>query len=247
MSFEPNNNDDGRLPEYRQMPEEPVQAAPLPYYSMLMTAALAIVFVMQLNAGLVDSLREVAFDKRSFLDGHRMWTILTSLVTHHDLMHIFFNAYAMFSFGRLLEVLSNRGHIPTIFLLSGLAGNALSLMLNPNVASIGASGGIIGLLGYTAVYAIKRKQFLDPAFRRNIFINIGFIAVFGLVLFEVIDNYGHLGGLVAGAVYGLIQIPRDPYRDPRSIGGIADAAGFLSLGIFLAICFFTSLYLLKVI
>ena len=54
MSFEPNNNDDGRLPDYRQMPEEPVQAAPLPYYSMLMTAALAIVFVMQLNAGLVE-------------------------------------------------------------------------------------------------------------------------------------------------------------------------------------------------
>ncbi len=218
-----------------------------PYYTWIMTAGLIVVFLCQLSVGVPDSIQLVSFDKQAFLNHQEMWRLLTGLVTHGSLPHIFFNAYAMFSFGRLVETLSNRSHLPTIFFISGISGSLLSLLLNPTVPVIGASGGIIGMLGYVAIYALKRKQFLDPAFRRSIFVNIGFIAVFGLLLFDVVDNYGHLGGIVAGALYGLVQIPSDPAVDPRPVSSIMDGVGFVGLGAFIALCTFTSLYLLNII
>lgn len=220
---------------------------PPPYYTFWMVGCLVATFLVQANVGILESVQLTAFDKQSFLQGQRFWTILTSIVTHGSFPHIFFNGFALYSFGRLFEVLSNRGHMPTIFILSALSGNFLSLLINPTIASIGASGGVIGLLGYIAVYTLKRKQFLDPTFRRDIFVNIGFIALMGFVLYGVVDNYAHLGGLLAGAFYGLIQIPSDTKADPRRIGPIADGVGFVCLGIFTALCAFTSLSLLDII
>ena len=73
--------------------------------------------------------------------------------------------------------------------------------------------------------------------------NIGFILVFGLILYQVIDNYAHIGGLAAGAVYGMVQIPSDERRDPRVAGSLVESIGVISLGIFIAAAAF-SIYLL---
>ena len=66
--------------------------------------------------------------------------------------------------------------------------------------------------------------------------NIVFIALYGLVLNQTIDNFGHLGGLLTGAIYGFIQIPKDLYKDPRDAGNAAQFGGLAALGIFIAVC-----------
>ena len=78
-------------------------------------------------------------------------------------------------------------------------------------------------------------------------INIGFILVFGIVLYRVIDNFGHIGGLITGAVYGLIQIPTDETADPREAGPATEFAGLASLGVVLATCVFSALLILHII
>jgi hypothetical protein len=110
----------------------------------------------------------------------------------------------------------------------------LSLAFIPDGISVGASGGIVGLLGYLTIYAFRRRRFIPPQFRKSLLINIGFLALFGLALFNVVDNYGHLGGLITGAVYGLVQIPSDEYVDPRAAGPVTKAAGVAALGVFVA-------------
>lgn len=249
MSVENQKDRHEEEPEVGQQAEAFQQyvVPPPPYYTFWMVGCLVVVFIAQFNFGILESAQDMAFDKQSFLRGERYWTFLTSMVTHGSIPHIFFNAFALYNFGRLFEVLSNRGHMPTIFFLSAICGSLLSLFVNPMIASIGASGGIIGLLGYVAVYSVKRKQFLDPRFRRDIFVNIGFIALMGFVLYGVVDNYAHLGGLLAGAVYGLIQIPSDPEVDPRTINPVTDGVGFVCIGLFTALCGFTALRLLDVI
>ena len=106
-------------------------------------------------------------------------------------------------------MLSNRAHLAIVFLLSAIGGGLLSLALQPNAISVGASGGIVGLVSYLAVYSFKRRQFVSYEFRKSLLTNIGFILVFGLVLYQVVDNWGHIGGLITGAVYGLVQIPHE--------------------------------------
>ncbi|MBX3243303.1 MAG: rhomboid family intramembrane serine protease [Acidobacteria bacterium] len=205
-----------------------------PRYTCVLIGCLFLVFLAQMYAGFDRSNYSVAFDKNAFRYGDEYWRILTGMTAHGFLLHFLLNSYAFFSFGRLFEFLSSGSHLAIVFLLGGITGNILSLIFLPDVPSVGASGGIIALVGYLAVYAFRRRQFVSPQFRKSLMMNIGFILVFGLVLYNVVDNYGHIGGLLAGAVYAFFQIPSDVYKDPRETGPVAQGAGMASLGVFIA-------------
>lgn len=222
---------------------------PTPVYTYILIGSIGAVFMAQLLFGdaiYALSPLNLAADERSafaagfvkqyFLKYHEYWRILTGAAVHGGLLHVVMNCYAFWMFGRLVEMLSNRAHLAIVFLLSCLGGGLLSLYFLPDVPSVGASGGIVGLLGYVTVYAFRRHKFISPQFRKSLLINIGFLFVFGLVLFNVVDNYGHLGGLITGAVYGLIQIPSNEYVDPRQARPVTKAAGVASLAIFIATC-----------
>ena len=73
------------------------------------------------------------------------------------------------------------------------------------------------------------------------------MAVFGIVAYKSIDNFGHLGGLLTGAIYGFFQIPTDLYKDPRQAGNISEVCGLAALGIFIAVSIFSILLILRVL
>jgi rhomboid protease GluP len=115
----------------------------------------------------------------------------------------------------------------------------------PNVDSIGASGGIVGFIGYLAVFGYRRKQQLPPDFLKRVMINIAFIALLGALAYQMIDNAAHLGGLLAGAAYGFVQIPRRLEEDPREVNWLIEAFGLVALTIFGATAIFTIALLMK--
>ncbi len=223
-----------------------------PLYTAILVSCLIGVFIVQTMsdpqgigtsflslAEMRPSILAAGFVKPAFLQGE-YWRLLTGAALHGGLMHIFFNSYAFYSFGRLFEYLSNRAHLAIVFVLAAAGGGLLSLIFKPDGISVGASGGVLGLISYLAVYAFKRRQFVSPEFRKNLLFNIGFVLVFGLILFQVVDNYGHIGGLVVGAVYGMIQIPVDPYTDPRQAGTLTTVLGLVAMGLFIAVCIFSA-------
>jgi membrane associated rhomboid family serine protease len=228
----------------------PVETAPpAPVYTYILIGSIAAVFLAQLFFGdalSTLSLSALAGDERSaiaagfvkpyFLNNHEYWRILTGAAVHGGLLHVVMNCYAFLMFGRLCETLSNRAHLAIVFLLAAIGGGLLSLYFLPDAVSVGASGGIVGLLGYITVYAFRRRRFISPQFRKSLLINIGFLFVFGLILFNVVDNYGHLGGLITGVVYGLIQIPSNEYVDPRQAHPITKIFGVAAVGVFVATC-----------
>lgn len=221
---------------------EEAQGFGIPRYTCVFIACIVAVTLVQFYAGLKASVDAAGFVKPQFASGE-YWRILTGAALHGGLLHIFFNSYAFYSFGRLFEFLSNRAHLAIVFLLSVIAGGVLSLIFRPDATSVGASGGILGIVGYLAVYAFVRRQFVSREFRKSLLMNIGFILLFGFALYQVIDNYGHIGGLVCGAAYGFFQIPSDPYRDPREAGKVTETAGLVAVGIFIAVSIF-SIYLI---
>src|SRR5580765_6320204 len=185
-------------------PAAPVRQ-PVPIYSYVILGGIAAVFAAQMLFGDVfrgasDSV--LAGDERSaiaagfvkpfFLHYHEYWRILTGAAVHGGLLHVVMNGYAFFLFGRLIELLSNRAHLAIVFLLSCIGGGLLSLLFIPDGISVGASGGIVGMLGYMTVYAFRRRRFVSAQFRKSLLINIGSVLVFGLILFNVVDNYGHI-------------------------------------------------------
>jgi membrane associated rhomboid family serine protease len=214
-----------------------------PVYTYVLLGCLGAVFLVQVIVG--EGLRSLlvgdnysafvaGFYKPYFIKYHQYWRILTGAAVHGGIVHIVMNGYALLIFGKLVEMLSNKAHLAIVFLLSCIGGGLLSLYFLPDGVSVGASGGIVGLLGYMTVYAFRRRQFISAEFRRGMLINIGFLFFFGLILMNTIDNYGHLGGLLTGLAYGFVQIPSDAYTDPRSAGPVTRFAGLAALLIFIA-------------
>jgi membrane associated rhomboid family serine protease len=231
-----------------QAADEPVSikqySSPVPVYTAILIVGILCVFAAQMTGGVDQSVLAAGFVKQAFLRSHEYWRILTGATTHANLVHVGMNCYAFYSFGKIFEMLSNRAHLAIVFLLSAVGGGVLSLIFAPFNVSVGASGGIVGLIGYLLVYAFRRREFISPAFRKSLLINIGFILLYGLALYQVIDNFGHIGGLLTGAVYGLVQIPSDAYLDPREAGAFTQFAGIAALGLYLATCAFSILLIL---
>lgn len=239
--------------EEQPRPDEPFNEEfaelyqPMPIYTTVLVVAILAVAAVQFVTGLEPSIMAAGFDKPAFLIGHEYWRILTGATVHGGVMHVGMNCYAFYSFGKIVEMLSNRAHLAIVFLLSAIGGGILSLVFVPDGLSVGASGGIVGLVSYLLVYAFRRRRFISAEFRKSLLINIGFIVIFGLVLFRVIDNFGHIGGLITGAIYGFVQIPSDEYTDPREAGGFVQTAGLAAMGIYLAGCLMSVLLILRVI
>ncbi|MGI8639159.1 MAG: rhomboid family intramembrane serine protease [Pyrinomonadaceae bacterium] len=138
-------------------------------------------------------------------------------------------------------------HLAIVFLLAIIGGGLASLVFMPDAKSVGASGGIMGSIGYLAIYGYRRRRQLSPDFLKSMLVNIGFIAAFGLVAYQVVDNFAHLGGLIVGAIYGFIQIPRDLHKNPRQVGTITELLGYAALGVFIFISILSILLVLRVI
>ena len=224
-----------------------VQPKPVtPYFSIILIICIVLVSFVQVATNLEESVDIAGFVKPLFQNG-QYWRILTSATLHGGLLHLGFNSYALYVLGRLVEILSNRAHLAIVFLLSVVGGGLMSFWLGPNVPSVGASGGVIGFLGYLTVYGYKRREILTNSFLKNMLFNVGFIAIFGLFIVPNVDNFAHLGGLLVGAIYGFIQIPSDLHTDPREVSPAVKNIGFVSLGIFILTSVFTILLLTQII
>ena len=219
----------------------------VPWFSIVLIACYTVAFVAQMGTNLDRSIILAGEDKDAVIGHHEYWRMLTGSALHLNIIHYAMNTYAFYSFGRTFEVLSARVQLPIVFLLSAIGGSILSQVMNPHGISVGASGGIVGIVGYLAVYSFKRREFITSEFRRSLIFNIGFILFYGFVLVRAVDNFAHIGGLVVGAVYALILVPKDAYADPREASSITKTLGFASIAVYAATCLFAVLVILRVV
>ncbi|MFE9256460.1 rhomboid family intramembrane serine protease [Streptomyces sp. NPDC006879] len=135
------------------------------------------------------------------------YRLLTAMFLHEQTWHIGFNMLSLWWLGGPLEAALGRARYLALYLLSGLAGSALTYLLAaPNAPSLGASGAIFGLLGATAVLMRRMRYDMRPL--------IALLAINLVITFawrDAIAWQAHIGGLVAGAViaYGMVHAPRD--------------------------------------
>ena len=151
------------------------------------------------------------------------WRLLTSTFVHVQLLHILLNMIAIWIFGPTLETLLGRIRFIALYLVSALAGSvAVYLFTPPSVPTIGASGGVFGLLGAALVISFQRK--LDISW---LLMLLGFNLIYSF-LAPSVSWQGHLGGLVAGLGMGAVFA-----YSPRGSRNLFQWAGF---GLLLGIC-----------
>jgi rhomboid protease GluP len=167
------------------------------------------------------------------LVGGQYYRLVTAMFLHGNLAHIFFNMYALYIIGRGIEPIFGSTRFSIIYLLGGLAGSVLSVVLgNPSpfegVPSVGASGAVFALFGAEMIYLYRHRALLgERAGRqlRSLLMLLGLNLFIGLASWTGgsrirIDNWAHIGGLIGGLILTWLlgpifkaQIdPEKPYR-----------------------------------
>lgn len=146
------------------------------------------------------------------------WQLLTYGFLHGGVMHIFFNMFALWMFGRDLERIMGPRRFLTYFLTCVVGAGIVQLVvagLQGGVyPTLGASGGVFGLLlAYGMAFPNNTVMLLFPPIPMKAKY---FVIVFGL--FELflgvsgaspgVANFAHLGGMLFGFV--LLQYWRRP-------------------------------------
>ncbi len=129
---------------------------------------------------------------------------ITGAFLHGSIMHIGFNMLLLFQLGSMLERLFGVGRFAGLYALSLLGGSIGALLFAPgNTATVGASGAVYGLMGAVAVLMQRRGISVMQS-------GIGGLIIINVIISFVVPNIsigGHLGGLVTGALAGLLLDP----------------------------------------
>jgi|ERR1019366_1850802 membrane associated rhomboid family serine protease len=145
---------------------------------------------------------------------YKPWTLITYMFTHIQLMHLFWNMITLYWFGEILSNYTSTKKIIPLYLLGGLTGGLLTILLVTiipvfhsyiGMPMVGASAGVTAIIVAAAT--------LVPNYRMNLMfigpVKLIYLALFVLFI-DVLDlasyanvggNLSHLGGAVMGYVF----------------------------------------------
>jgi membrane associated rhomboid family serine protease len=73
------------------------------------------------------------------------WRLLTAAFVHVGILHLATNMWCLWNLGLLGEPLLGPAGLVAVYVLTGIAGNLLSVAVHPQVVGAGASGAVFGL------------------------------------------------------------------------------------------------------
>lgn len=144
----------------------------------------------------------------------KFWTLFTYMFTHEGLGHMFWNMVTFYFMAQIFFTIMNQKTLLYLYVMSGIAGGALLLilgMLFPESFSgghailIGASASVLGVGAVMAIYSPNYTVFLFGIFQLpyKYFYLIMFVVT---TLIDLSENTGgkisHMGGALFGVIYG---------------------------------------------
>lgn len=184
-----------------------------------------VIFILLIANGLVFALQQLQqFDQSLFLNfalwplgssfpSFMPWQLLSYGFLHGDIMHIAFNMFMLWMFGRELELILGPKRFLTYYLTcvvgAGIVQLVVAALQGGIYPTVGASGGVFGLLLLFGMTFPNRMIML-------IFPPIPMKAKYMVILFGLLElylgvsgrspgvaNFAHLGGMLFGFI--LIQ------------------------------------------
>jgi rhomboid protease GluP len=234
---------------------EPSRQRPVfPLVTALFLTIVAVMFAIQRYLGpeSLPVLVRLGALQPELLAAGEYWRLLTAGVLHGGYSHAGFTAFVLLALGANLERLIGSDRFALLLFFSIAGGFIASAWLLQSTLTVGASGGLWGLLGAYAVLAFSPLVHL-PAdmkaqLRKSTIINVGINA--SVSFLPYVDWAAHLGGFVFGGVLFLLvlrhgvpdyeNLDEDEFPRPRATSRalrLTSFASWIAFGSALAIVF----------
>jgi len=187
------------------------------------TAFMVAVFLMvyallpydPLSGTLAETVSTLGANAKAKIAHGELYRLFSYFFIHINFLHLMTNILSIAVISRALESTVGSIRFFNLIFVSALSAALLSFALSTHQASIGASGGFFGLLGAFVVIRLKYSQFLPasiklfPGWVLCLLLSIELIVSYFV---GVIDGAAHLGGFLAGMLYGkLVFVGTKPH------------------------------------
>ena len=192
----------------------------VPYVTYAIISINVLIFVFQLNMGMVSSAAEREFVFRfGFIPANfSIITVFTSMFLHGGISHIMGNMWFLWVFGDNVEGVLGHVKFAVFYIICGLAATMSQLFVDPSstIPMVGASGAIAGVLG---MYMIRFPHARVHVFAFIIIFFTTFripaMFVLGFWFFNQLTNglgslgfdttggvawFAHIGGFISGVM-----------------------------------------------
>lgn len=136
-----------------------------------------------------------------FVTDQEYYRIFTSMFLHFGFAHLMNNMITLIIVGRYVEPVVGNLRFLIIYLISGIGGSALSMIMElvtgDYAISAGASGAIFGLTGALLSLTILNRGQIAGITKQGMLLMIG-ISLYNGFVNEGVDNFAHIGGLICG-------------------------------------------------
>jgi rhomboid protease GluP len=193
------------LPVHEVPPPVPLKRARLPPFCTGLIAVCVLVFLAPLAGVEADFFRV----RNWWLYGPdvqagQWWRVLTTVLVHANVLHIFFNMMVVVNLGFAVERLLGTPRMLAVSLVSALGSAVMVLAFAFTLPTLGASGMILGWAG--ALLPVVNRQG-----RQSLAWLLVQVAVISFL--PGVSWQGHLGGFLAGlACGGLLRVGRERFN-----------------------------------
>ena len=173
---------------------------------------------------------------------NRWWTLISANYLHGGLLHILFNMMALRQVGHLVVHEYGGSRMFAIYTIGGVLGFFVSFLAGVPF-TIGASAALCSLIGALLYYGKSRGGVYGQAVYKQIGSWAVFIFIFGLIV-PGINNWGHGGGMLAGAVLAYLLGYRERKRETPGHRTLALACGLVTALVLVWACSTSLFYIL---
>lgn len=141
------------------------------------------------------------------LENGEFYRLFTCMFLHFGISHLANNMLVLFVLGQRLEPVVGKLKFCLIYLLGGIGGNVISLILevrkNDYAVSAGASGAVFAVMGAMIYVVVRNRGRIKDISMRQMLIMAAFSLYFGFTSTGV-DNAAHVGGMLCGFLQAMI-------------------------------------------
>jgi len=153
------------------------------------------------------------------VDDGEIYRLFSPMVLHAGVIHYIVNMFVLWFIGTAVERCHGTLACAILFILPAVGGTILSAIFLPEYISVGASGGIFGLIGACLADIVQHWSLLfnsrvtTHTQKKNhrkvlgwLIVDVVINCVIGLTPF--VDNFTHMAGLIYGYLCGLSTMER---------------------------------------